>query len=169
MNLLLPDSGLLFWMAIIFLIVFALLAKFGFPMITGMVEKRTKMIDDALAAARQAESKLGSLAREQEKILETTRLEQSRMMQEAAAERENIISQAREQAMAEAGKVMAEAKARIGQEKEEALREIRREVTVLSLAIAEKIMRSNLADGKEQKDFAERMVDEAFSAKQVEK
>ena len=31
MNLLLPDSGLLFWMTIIFAIVFFVLAKFGFP------------------------------------------------------------------------------------------------------------------------------------------
>ena len=41
MNLMLPDSGLLFWMTIIFAIVFFILAKFGFPIITGMVDKRT--------------------------------------------------------------------------------------------------------------------------------
>ena len=57
MDLMLPDSGLLFWMTIIFVIVFLILAKFGFPVITGMVEKRTKRIDDALAAARKAEKK----------------------------------------------------------------------------------------------------------------
>lgn len=55
MNLMLPDSGLLFWMTIIFAIVFVLLAKFGFPVITGMVEKRTKRIDAAIGAAREAE------------------------------------------------------------------------------------------------------------------
>ena len=63
MNLLLPDSGLLFWMTIIFAIVFFLLAKFGFPVITGMVEKRTKRIDDAIDAAREAESRLMGLLR----------------------------------------------------------------------------------------------------------
>ena len=52
MNLMLPDSGLLFWMTIIFAIVFFILAKFGFPIITGMVDKRAKRIDDAIAAAR---------------------------------------------------------------------------------------------------------------------
>ena len=56
MNLMLPDSGLLFWMTIIFAIVFFILAKFGFPIITGMVDKRAKRIDEAIAAARKADS-----------------------------------------------------------------------------------------------------------------
>ena len=46
MNLMLPDSGLLFWMTLIFAIVLFILAKFGFPIITGMVEKRNKRISD---------------------------------------------------------------------------------------------------------------------------
>ena len=52
MNLLLPDSGLIFWMALIFAIVFFVLAKFGFPVITGMVERRNARIADSLEAAR---------------------------------------------------------------------------------------------------------------------
>ena len=69
MNLLLPDSGLLFWMTIIFAIVFFILAKFGFPIITGMVEKRSKRISDSLEAARIAETALANLQQEQEKLL----------------------------------------------------------------------------------------------------
>ena len=66
MNLLLPDSGLIFWMTIIFAIVFFVLAKFGFPVITGMVEKRHKRIEDALEAARVAEEAIAHLSQEQE-------------------------------------------------------------------------------------------------------
>ena len=55
MNLLLPESGLLFWMTIIFAIVFFILARFGFPIITGMVEKRSRRINDSLEAARVAD------------------------------------------------------------------------------------------------------------------
>ena len=70
MNLLLPDSGLIFWMTIIFAIVFFVLAKFGFPVITGMVEKRHKRIEDALEAARVAEEAIAHLNQEQERIME---------------------------------------------------------------------------------------------------
>ena len=40
MSLLLPDSGLLFWMFLSFGIVFVILAKYGFPVIIKMVEGR---------------------------------------------------------------------------------------------------------------------------------
>ena len=45
MSLLTPDSGLLFWMVIVFGIVFVILAKYGFPVITRMVDERKQYID----------------------------------------------------------------------------------------------------------------------------
>lgn len=49
-----PDLGLLFWMFLAFVIVFGVLAKFGFPVITKMVEDRKKYIDESLQNARIA-------------------------------------------------------------------------------------------------------------------
>ena len=48
MNLITPDTGLLFWMVLIFGIVFFILAKWGFPAITGMVDKRNEHISESL-------------------------------------------------------------------------------------------------------------------------
>ena len=50
MSLLLPDSGLIFWMLLSFGIVFAVLAKYGFPVIIKMVEGRKTYIDESLEA-----------------------------------------------------------------------------------------------------------------------
>ena len=160
MNLMLPDSGLLFWMTIIFAIVFFVLAKFGFPVITGMVEKRTKRIDDAIGAAREAESKLMGLASQQEKMIEEARAEHNRILKEAAAERDRLIAAAQEQARDEAGKIMEETRERIRQEKEAALRDIRREVAVLSVSIAEKVVRKELSTDAGQQDLVDRIFDE---------
>ena len=160
MNLMLPDSGLLFWMTIIFAIVFFLLAKFGFPVITGMVEKRTKRIDDAIGAAREAESKLMGLASQQEKMIEEARAEHDRILKEAAAERDRLIAAAQEQARDEAGKIMDETRERIRQEKEAALRDIRREVAVLSVSIAEKVVRKELSTDAGQQELVDRIFDE---------
>ena len=54
MSLLLPDSGLLFWMFLSFGIVFVILAKYGFPVIIKMVEGRKTYIDQSLEVAREA-------------------------------------------------------------------------------------------------------------------
>lgn len=162
MNLMLPDSGLLFWMTLIFLVVFLILAKFGFPVITSMVEKRTKRIDDALSAARKAEEAIAHLSQEQERIVAETRAEQAKMIQEAAAERDKMIASAQDQARIEAQKIIEEARARINEEKEAALKEARKELAVISLAIAEKVVRKELSDDSAQKELVDRFVDEVI-------
>lgn len=163
MNLMLPDSGLLFWMTIIFAIVFFVLAKFGFPIITGMVEKRRKRISDSLEAARTAEQALAHLQTEQERIISETRAQQNKLMQEAAAERDRMIAQAQDKAREEAQKIMDEARARIQEEKEAAIKEVRKEVAVISLAIAEKVVRKDLSTDASQKALADRLLDEMQS------
>ena len=160
MNLLLPDSGLIFWMTIIFAIVFFVLAKFGFPVITGMVEKRRMRIEDAIEAARKAEDAIAHLNQEQERIIAETRAEQARLKKDAAAERERMIAAAKSEAMIEAQKIMDEAKARIAEEKEDALRDMRREVVKLSLAISEQVLRKELASDEGQKQLIDKLVDE---------
>ena len=158
MNLMLPDTGLLFWMTVIFAIVIFILARFGFPIISGMVDKRNKRISDSLEAARIAEEAIAHLNEEQERIISETRAEQSRLLQEAAAERERIISMAQQQAVAQAQKIMDDAKLSITQEKEAAMKELRNEVAKMSLAIAEKVVRKDLASDNEQKQLIDKLV-----------
>ena len=160
MNLLLPDSGLIFWMTLIFVIVFIVLAKFGFPVITGMVERRNARIADSLEAARKAEEALEHLNREQERIVAEARAEQALLKKEAAAERERMIAVAREQARAEAQKIIDEAKVHIEEEKEAALKDMRREVALISLAVAEQILRKEMKTDEAQRQLVDRLVDE---------
>lgn len=159
MNLMLPDSGLIFWMTIIFAIVFFILAKFGFPIITGMVDKRSRRIEDAIVAARKAEESLAGLAQEQERLLAEAKAEQARILAEAAAQRDSMIAQAQEEARTEAVKILAEAKERINEEKEAALRDVRKEVAVMAVTIAEKVVRKEMSTDKGQMELIDRMMD----------
>lgn len=160
MDLMLPDTGLLFWMTVIFGMVLFILTKFGFPMITGMVEKRNKRINDSLEAARTAEEAIAHLKEEQERIMTETRTEQTRLMQEAAAERDRMIAQAQGQAREEAQKILEDAKVHINQEKEAAMNELRNEVAKISLAIAEKVVRNELSSDTSQKDLVDKLIDQ---------
>lgn len=160
MNLMLPDSGLLFWMTVIFAIVLFILAKFGFPVITGMVEKRTRRIDEALKSAREAEESLAGLAKEQEEMMERARAEHARILQDAAAERDRLIAGAQMQAAEQAGKLLEEARERIREEKEAALRDVRREVARISLEIAGEVVKKELASEEGQNEFLGKMLEE---------
>ena len=160
MNLITPDSGLLFWMVLIFGIVFFLLAKFGFPVITSMVEKRNETIEKSLKDAKEIELKMTEMVQEHARMLEEARKEQAQILREATDSRKQILEQAKTDAREEADKIVTEARARIADEKESAMRDIRREAALLSVGVAEKILREELSSEKAQQAYLERLVDE---------
>ena len=160
MSLVTPDFGLLFWMTLIFAIVFFLLAKWGFPAITGMVEKRADRIEESIEKARKAENLLAEMSERNAAMIEETRAEQARILREAAQARDAMVVQAKQQAQDEAAKILNHARTQIAAEKEGALMDIRRQVASLSVDVAEKILREKLSDTKTQVDLINRMVDE---------
>ena len=165
MNLVTPEFGLLFWMVVIFGIVFFLLAKFGFPIITSSVEERSAQIEQSLKDADEIQARMEAWKVEQAQLLEKTRREQSAILKEATETKARIVADAKTQARAEADKILAEAKLQIAAEKESALREVRQEVAVLSVQVAEKILRHELSDTGSQRMFIDSLVDEADKAK----
>lgn len=165
MSLLVPDSGLLFWMLLSFGVVFFLLAKFGFPVIVKMVEERKAYIDHSLESAKEANSQLANIKIESETILAQAHEEQVRILNEAVATRDRIIREAKDQAIAEGQKQLDEVKKQIKLEKDAAIRDIRRQVAVLSVDIAEKVLRKNLDEKHEQMELIDRLLDELTVSK----
>ena len=160
MNLVTPDAGLLFWMVVIFGLLFFLLWKFGFPVITSMVEKRNSTIEKSLKDAHEIEARMGQMVEEHARMLDEARKEQAQILREATDTRNKILATAKDEAREEAAKILAEARTEIEAEKEAALRDVRKEVAVLSVSIAEKILRKELSEDKEQREYIDRMVDE---------
>ena len=158
MSLITPDFGLIVWMTLIFGIVFFILAKWGFPMITDSVQKRADRINASIKAAKEAEEKLRNL--EQSEMIEEARKEQARILKEAAASRDMIVEQAKVQAQDEATKIMDHARTQIAADKESALRDIRKEVALLSVSVAEKVLKKDLEDSGSQTELVNRLVDE---------
>ena len=164
MNLVTPEFGLLFWMVVIFGIVFFLLAKFGFPVITDMVDERSAKIAQSLKDADEIQARMEQWKSEHAKMLEDVRKEQSAILREATETRARIISEAKEAAKAEADKMIADAKGQIAAEKESALRDVRKEVALLGVQVAEKVLRHELQDDGNQQALLDQLVKEASEA-----
>ncbi len=160
MSLITPDSGLLFWMVVIFGIVFFILAKFGFPVITSMVRKRTESINDALKKADEAWKTLADLNEKQEAIVAKATNEQNRILADTAKMRADIIAKASEDARKEADKILAGARAEIVSEKEAALADIRKDVAILAVEIAEKVLMEKFSSEQEQKTYVDKVLSE---------
>lgn len=165
MSLITPDSGLIIWMTLIFGVVFFILAKFGFPAITDMVDKRSDRINESIAKAREAEDRIARLAEEQARMIEETKLEQGRILKEATDTRATIIAQAKADAQEETAKLIEHAKTQIAAERESAIREIRNQIASISVEVAEKIVRKELEEDSEQMALLDRFVDEASKAR----
>ena len=160
MSFLLPDAGLLFWMLVVFGIVFFILARYGFPAIVGMLNERKKFIDESVQSAKEANERLVAINAESEAILKSARDEQARLLREATAMREELIKEARERAEKEGEKMLAETRRVIEMEKQEAVRDIRRQVAILSVEVAQKILRRELSDDTRQKSVIEALINE---------
>ena len=163
MDLLMPASGLLFWMTVVFIIVFVILAKAGFPAIVKMVNDRKAYIDDSLKKAHEANEKLANIQKEGESILKEAREQQAVILKEAAETRDAIVEKAQDKAREEGARLLSDAKAQIENEKQNAIREIRTQVAELSVQIAEKVLREKLSDDKSQMDMINRLLDEVSS------
>ena len=161
MSLLTPDLGLLFWMLLSFLIVFGALAKFGFPMITGMVEKRRAHIEESLRAADEARAKLEGVEEEAQKILGEATKRSSEILSAAVADSQRIVDSAREKAEADATARMEAARNQIEIEKQKALGEMRATVAMLSVDVAEKVLRAKIDPKEEGAALSDRLIDEA--------
>ena len=165
MSLLTPDSGLLFWMILSFGIVLVILSKYGFPVIVKAIEDRKAYIEGSLEAARKANEQLANIQKEGERILAEAKEKQNAILKQAMAEKENIIEEAREKAAATANLQLQEATRRIREEKEKAIREVRAEITDLSIAIAEKVMEDKIGKDKSQEAIINRLFDEMSFSK----
>ena len=150
MSLLLPDSGLLFWMTIVFLVVFFILWRWGFPSIIKMVNERKNYIDESLAKAEEANLRLANIQKQGEELLMEAREKQAQILREASQTRDSIVEQAQEKAHEESARILSEAKAEIESQKQAAIRDIRSQVAELSVQIAEKILRKQLTTSAEQ-------------------
>ncbi|MBR2193359.1 MAG: F0F1 ATP synthase subunit B [Bacteroidaceae bacterium] len=159
MNLLTPDPGLLFWMVLSFLIVFFLLAKYGFPIIVDAINKRKEFIETSLVSAKEANERLATIKEEGEKLLAEAKAQQKEIISAAMQEKQKILLAAQDEARTSAQQIVDDAAARIAAEKEKALREVRSEVATLAIDIAEKVLSEKMSSSAEQKKAIERMIE----------
>lgn len=160
MELFTPDFGLVFWMFIAFLVLFLILAKWGWPMIITTMNSRADRIDQGVEYARQAKEQLDSARTDAQKVIDDARKQQANILREAEKMKTQIIDEARTEASNEAKKVMDAAKVSIDQSRKEAERQLRQEVGKFSVAIAEKLVRQQMADDKQQQALADKLLDE---------
>lgn len=168
MSLITPDFGLFFWMAVVFIIVLAILWKWGFPSIVNMVNSRKEFIDDSLRKAHEANERLANIQKEGETMLQNAREKQAQILKDAADTRDAIVVKAQEKATNEGSRLLNEAKAEIEAEKQKAIRDIRTQVAEISVQVAEKIVREKLSSNESQMELINKLLNDISVGKNNE-
>ncbi len=150
--------GLFFWQTLIFLLLVFLLRKFAWKPILDAVNEREEGIKNALLSAEIAKRDMQNLKSDNEKLLADARVERDVILKEAREIKDKIVSEAKEEAQVQAGKMIEQAKAAINSEKNAAMADLKNQVSSLSIEIAEKVLRSELADKASQTKLVEKML-----------
>jgi F-type H+-transporting ATPase subunit b len=142
----------------VFLLLVLLLAKLAWKPILGALKERETSIQEALDTAEKARLEIAELKADNENLLIVTREERDRMLREAREASNRMIEEAQGEAKKSADKIIHDARAAISIEKQAALKEIKVQVAMFSLEIAEKLLKNNLSTDKAQKELVETYV-----------
>ncbi|MDT0553647.1 F0F1 ATP synthase subunit B [Urechidicola vernalis] len=152
--------GLFFWQLFLFVGLLFLLKKFAWKPILEAVNAREEGIKNALASAEDAKKEMQNLNADNERLLKEARAERDAMMKEAREIKETMISDAKEEAKTEGAKMIEQAQAAIQSEKNAAISELKSQVAELSVGIAEKVVRKELANDADQSQLIETLLKE---------
>jgi len=160
MELLTPGTGLIIWQTFIFLLLVFLLGKMAWKPILSSLKEREKSIQEALDTAENARLELSKLKVANENLLKQAREERDKLLREAREASNRLKDEAHAEAKKVADKIIDDARTTIGIEKQAALKEIRIQVAMFSLEVAEKLLKEKLSNDKSQKELVQKYVND---------
>ena len=160
MELIKPGIGLIFWMTISFGIVLFLLSKYAWKPIMLSLKAREESIQDALDAAKKAREEMKELTVDNERLISEAKIERDKILREAREAKEAIINEAKSKATVEADRLIAIAREAIENQKMAAITDLQNSVAAMSIEIAEKVLRHELANDEKQKALMNNLLSE---------
>jgi F-type H+-transporting ATPase subunit b len=153
-----PDPGLIFWTLIVFVLVWTMLAKLAFKPMQEALKQRENDIQSALDQAKLAREEMANLKAENLELLRQAQEERTKILKEAKEAKDAIIAEAREKAQDDARKIVDNAKESIENQSRAAMIELQNQVGILSVDIAEKLLRRELEDKGKQEAFVNSLI-----------
>jgi F-type H+-transporting ATPase subunit b len=145
------NSGDVIFQLVMFLILMALIKKFAWGPLMGIMKQREEFVASEIESAEKSRTEAANLLEEQRVLLKEARTEAQELIEnakkQADIQREDIIVSAR----SEAGRLKESAKLEIEQQKENAVAAIKEQVASLSVLIASKVIEKELSEKDQQK------------------
>ncbi len=149
-------------MLVAFIILWIVLAKFGWPLFEGMLNKREETIKNSLEKSEEARQESERLLAEYREQLEGAKTQAQQILNNAKLSGDALEKEITAKAQAEADAIIDKARAAIEQEKENAIKELQASMADTSIAVASRLIGEDFSDDEHRK-LIERYVKEAGS------
>lgn len=153
-KLLSPNTGLMFWTLVIFIVLMVVLTRFAFKPLTAAVEAREKALEEAMEAARRDREEAAALLAEHRRLVKQAHDDAQRFIVEGRASGEKVRAEIVEQAHREQQQLLERARHEIAAERDRAIAELHREAVDLAVLGASKVIEKNL-DGDTNRRLVE--------------
>jgi F-type H+-transporting ATPase subunit b len=140
------NPGLTLWVAITFLLLIGVLAKFAFGPIVRMLDERERTIREAIDQAKKERAEAEKLLAQQKDSLAQARREAADLAKKGQQEVEVLRAELTARAKKEADDMIASARRTIDEEMGKAAAELKAQVADLAVAAASRIVKSSLDD-----------------------
>ncbi len=157
MDLITPDLGLMFWTGLVFLLLMFVLTKFVWKPILAAVNSREQSITASLELAEKTMNEMKALQAQNEDLLKEARAERDSIVKDAREIATKMVDDSKNTAKVEAEKIINSAREAVNNEKTAALAEIKTQIAILSIEIAEKVVKGELSSADKQKALSERL------------
>ena len=158
MELVSPGIGLIFWMTLAFGTLLLVLGRFAWKPIMKSLTEREDSIDEALHQADKARQEMLDMKFSNVQLLAEAKEERDALLHQARVIKDEIIEEARESATAEANRIIESAHETIENDKKAALVDLRNQIAMLSIEIAEKVLQRELDSKEKQNAYADELI-----------
>ena len=145
MHMIIPQLPEALYSLAAFLVLFIVLAKFAFPPILGMLEKREETIRESIEKSEETRVEAERLLQDYKQQLDEARGEAAQIVEQARKLGEDAKAKIEADAREEAAKMLARAREEIDSEKEKALIELKEKVADLSVGAAGRVVEKTLS------------------------
>lgn len=161
-NPLLPN-GTIIAEIVAFLIILLIMRRYVVPPLTQRMAERQNAIRTQIETAEQARDEAERTLEQYRAQLADARAEASRLREEAREQGRAIIEELRGQAQQEAARITAAGESQLSAERQQVVAALRAEIGRLAVELAEKIVRTTLADESRQRAVVDRFLDDLES------
>jgi F-type H+-transporting ATPase subunit b len=160
MELVTPGIGLIFWMTLSFGIVLIILRNYAWKPILSTIKERENYIAGAIRNSKKIERELAEIEFTKEKMLQLAKNDADDLIKKAKSEGEIIIQKAQLDARKEATQIIESAKNSILAERKAAEREIREQIVLLSIDVAQKVIREEFQDVQKKNQYINKLLED---------